>query len=125
MSIVLILAGAVLAWLTYVAYKGEWLITLFVFLAILFGVVSCTQSDWWTKHQAEERKAAYAEAIANQKPRLVSEADGCKVYTFKGGDRWQYFTRCGATTTTDNSYKESCGKNCSRVVPVAITTEAK
>lgn len=64
------------------------------------GITSCAESDWYVKQQ----KANAAAEAADRVPRLISEADGCKVYAFKGGDHWQYFTRCPqAQTTTDTA----------------------
>lgn len=86
-------------------------ISLIALLGLLaFGVKSCVDSDW---HQANERRMA-AEKRAERTPHIISEADGCKVYRFKGGDQWHYFTRCAAKTTTDTTIKKSCGKNCTK-----------
>jgi len=41
--------------------------------------------------------------------------DGCQVYRFYDGRR-VHFVRCGAHTRTE--WRESCGKNCSRLVAV-------
>jgi hypothetical protein len=77
------------------------LVFIAMLLAAAFGVHSCTQSDWYkadiAKYEADKQAATV--------PRIVSRsADGCEVYAFNPGDRWRYFTRCGAQTTTDNSY---------------------
>lgn len=82
----------------------------FVALATLVvsGVVACENSDWNKRQEAERAEQERREAI----PHVIREADGCKVYAWKGGD-WHYFTRCspGDTVTTERHYRESCGKN--------------
>jgi hypothetical protein len=55
-------------------------------------------------------------------PRLLSEADGCRVYKFVD-DGTHYFTRCGEQVSTERNYTESCGKGCTRHRTESITTE--
>ena len=55
-------------------------------------------------------------------PRLLSEADGCRVYKFVD-DGTHYFTRCGEQVNTVRHYTESCGKNCTRNRTESIATE--
>ena len=40
--------------------------------------------------------------------------DGCTVYRFEDGGSRRYFTNCSGST----SWRESCGKNCSREMGV-------
>lgn len=56
----------------------------------------------------EKREAAsLAKREADKLPRKYREANGCEVWTFKPGDRWLYFTRCGADKTeTINTWDE-------------------
>jgi hypothetical protein len=51
---------------------------------------------------------------------ILFETDGCKVYRFVDAGRYVYFTNCAGTTTAFHT--ESCGKNCTRTVPQAVTT---
>lgn len=54
-----------------------------------------------------ERAASVAKREADKLPRKYREADGCEVWTFKPGDRWLYFTRCGTDKTeTINTWDE-------------------
>lgn len=93
----------------------------FVWAAIVaacaFGVYKCATSEWFE----EEGRAEQAARRAEETPHIIREADGCKVYAFKSGE-WHYFTRCGATVTTDRTYTESCGKNCRRSKTETIVT---
>lgn len=99
---------------------NDLLITIAVLGVILFGVKSCTDSDWY---QASERENA-ALAARKSKPHVVLEADGCKVYAFKSEGRYHYFTRCpDSATTTESSYTVTCGKNCTRVETETITAQ--
>lgn len=70
------------------------------------GCIGFMVHDSWTggpeRRDAERAKQAAEDA----KPRKVSEANGCEVWTFKPGDRWQYFTRCGSATQTTNTWEE-------------------
>ena len=69
-----------------------------------FGVKKYTDTEWY---QEGERKQAAQEA-ADRQPHVIREADGCKVYAFKSGDNWHYFTRCaGGTVTTERNWTES------------------
>lgn len=54
-------------------------------------------------------------------PRLLSEADGCRVYKFVDNGT-HYFTRCGEQVNTVRHYTESCGKGCTRNRTEEITT---
>ncbi|MCA0188092.1 MAG: hypothetical protein LCH90_19275 [Proteobacteria bacterium] len=71
-------------------------------------------------------KQAQAEARRKDRiPRFYSDApDGCKIFTFKPENRWLYFTRCpGAKTSTETTWTESCGKNCTRTASQTIETQ--
>lgn len=75
------------------------------------------------KHAIEQ---AQTEARRKDRiPRFYSDApDGCKVFTFKPEDRWLYFTRCpGAKTSTETTWTESCGKNCTRTASQTIENQ--
>lgn len=74
----------------------------------IFGITSCLDAEWYKESQ--RRDAAQREA--DKQPRVIREADGCKVYAFKSGSDWHYFTRCGSTVSTERNYSVSrqCGK---------------
>lgn len=82
------------------------------------GITSCATSGW----KAESDKRAEAQAAADMQPRVIREVDGCKVYAFKSGDRWHYFTRCADQTTTESSYDVRSGKT-TRTEVESITTK--
>jgi hypothetical protein len=95
------------------------LLSTLVILALLVGGIhACSETDAYKAL----KKAEAERDVADAKPRVVSEADGCKVYAFKASDRWRYFTRCAAQTTTDNNYEVQSGKT-RRTVEDSITTE--
>ncbi|MDW3683928.1 hypothetical protein RA280_19700 [Cupriavidus sp. CV2] len=75
--------------------------------ALVLVIVSIERSDW----MKEERAAEVAQRRADAKPRLVSDgADGCKVYAFKPGERWLYFTSCPQRlTSTTNEWTVTTG----------------
>lgn len=76
-------------------------------VALVLFIVSIERSDW----AKAERAAEAAQRAADAKPRLVSSgADGCKVYAFRPGDRWLYFTRCPQSqTSTSNEWTVTTG----------------
>lgn len=92
-----------------------------VFLGAQVGLVvfipTCTYIGFFSDDAAAERKAAKATREAqyrlDQQPRVIREVDACKVYAFKEGEHWHYFTRCPTTTTTERNYSEThrSGKN--------------
>lgn len=95
-------------------------IKIFAVIALsVFGIVKCNQSEW---HQESERRQE-AQDRADATPHVIREADGCKVYAFKNGGYWHYFTRCGDTVTTERTYTKSCGKNCTKAETETIVTE--
>jgi hypothetical protein len=100
------------------------LIIALVFVGVpIFGVHSCVNSDWHQKELAAAKEQEARERI----PRLYSEAGDCAVYTFKAGDRWQYFTRCkGAATSTTTTWNEcsTVGKQ-TQCTPRSSTVEGK
>ncbi|GAB2471698.1 hypothetical protein GCM10027082_23970 [Comamonas humi] len=70
-------------------------------VAVIFGVYSCSTSDW---HAARERERV-ADRLQEQTPHLFRDSpDGCKVFRFKAEERWQYYTRCpdGKVSTQTN-----------------------
>lgn len=102
------------------AWDGEGMIFL------LFCV--CVGWSLWHWRDTPEESAAKAKQEAAQKlaretPKVIREADGCKVYAFERHGRDHYFTRCPATTDTETNWTESCGKNCTRHKAENIVTE--
>jgi len=87
--------------------------TLVIGMLIVIGVVGGFQAVFGLS--AEQK-------IEMRVPRLLSEADGCRVYKFVD-DGTHYFTRCGEQVNTVRHYTESCGKNCTRNRTEEITTE--
>jgi hypothetical protein len=88
-----------------------------LFLLIAFGIIAT--GLLFIQHFAEPSPEYEA---AMRDPRLISEADGCKVYRFVDNGT-HYFTRCGAQVETIRNYNESCGKACTRHRIETITTE--
>lgn len=87
----------------------------------LFGIVKCTDTEWYKAH----KKKIEAENFANETPHKIRSADGCDVFAFETGGTTHYFTRCGATTTTERNYQISCNKNQTCHKKEEITTENK
>ena len=83
---------------------------IFPWLVLVAAVASIPACIWSVEMspEAKARKQADAERrVEESKPRKVSEANGCEVWTFKPVDRWLYFTRCGMDkTSTINSCDE-------------------
>lgn len=66
-------------------------------------------------NRAEEDRRRAEVRRQQETPHVVREADGCKVYAFKSGERWHYFTRCpNAHTVTDTAYEHCTGSGKSR-----------
>lgn len=57
---------------------------------------------------AAEEKARAEQDKRERTPHVIREADGCKVYAWKGGDRYHYFTRCPASTTVTTQNWQEC-----------------
>ena len=83
-------------------------------LGVVVGIPTCTYrscfSDEALADKAAKQAAQVAQEAADAVPRVIREIDGCKVYAFKSQDKWHYFTRCPAATTTDRTY-EQCHKS--------------
>lgn len=81
-------------------------------------------TDEHKAQKAQEERQAAAKARADATPHVVREADGCKVYAWKGGDdRFHYFTRCPASTTsTESSWQECTGSGKTRSCKVMSET---
>lgn len=111
-------AAAFAAWGACKAFNEWETFSGFVLLGIAVGV------GYWGFHEAdpqtsidraEENRVKAAKEAADRQPHVVREADGCKVYAFKSGDRWHYFTRCpNAHTVTDTAYEQCTGSGKSR-----------
>lgn len=110
LSIVLLLSlGALIAAFLYWAWHDGFLGSVIVICLIIFGVYSCNQSEWNQSWEREQKTKEAAEALREQTPHVIREADGCKVYAFKSGANYHYFTRCPANTTTETNNSYSCG----------------
>ena len=70
------------------------------------GCVGAIAHDSWTDGPERREAERAKQAAEDAKPRKVSEANGCEVWAFNPDNRWQYFTRCGATTQTTNTWDE-------------------
>ena len=88
---------------------GRWAL-----LGVAVFIPTCTYKSCFSDEAIAERKAKEAKEAAqyraDQEPRVIREAGGCKVYAFKEGNHWHYFTKCPTTTTTDRTYEE-CRKS--------------
>jgi hypothetical protein len=112
------LVMVVAAVVTAVAVYQDWDKTALLALIVLVvsAVASCQNSEWHQRSEAERAEQERRNAI----PHVIREADGCKVYAWKGGDSYHYFTRCGPkeTVTTERHYTVKCGhknqQNCDR-----------
>lgn len=116
-----IIVGICICVLIWAGYKDHWVGNFALLGLVMVGMNGCFNSEWY---KASKREQAAQEALAAQ-PHIIREADGCKVYAFKSGEREHYFTKCGLTTTTESSYNVSCGKNCSKTEVETIITENK
>lgn len=97
----------------------RWVFWIAICIGVVTGIAKCHNSEWNQGRIAAEERADAERRV----PRVFSKSpDGCTVYQFHNGDRYQYFTRCpNASTTTSNTSTESCGKNCSRTGESPIT----
>jgi hypothetical protein len=89
---------------------------------VFFGMHSCFNSDWFIAQEKQKAIAAQAAAI----PHVIRDVDGCKVYAFASGGMEHYYTRCGATVTTERNYtvNKQCGKTqCTERKQETIVTE--
>jgi hypothetical protein len=95
-------------------------------LAIVFGLL-CWRETWddvKAENAARDAQKA-AEQLARETPRVIREADGCKVYQFEAAGHQRFFTRCpDSKVETHWQRTESCGKNCSRTISESIDTVA-
>lgn len=85
-------------------------------VALIFGYFSYqgTTPEHMAEIAAEQKATADAE-LREQTPHVIREADGCKVYAFKSGDRYHFFTRCpDSKTTTESSWDECQGSGKTR-----------
>ncbi|MGE8446732.1 MAG: pilus assembly FimT family protein [Comamonas sp.] len=84
------------------------LVVAFTVVAILVGscVMDPERVAQRAAEEAAEKKAVESKRQAELKPRKISEADGCEVWAFNPGQRWQYFTRCGSKTETKTTWDE-------------------
>ena len=92
-------------------------------------VVCVIWSFWHWRDTPEESAAKTALAAAQRKaretPHIIRKADGCNVYAFESGGRDHFFTRCPASTDTETTWSESCGKGCRREMSDHIVQENK
>jgi hypothetical protein len=116
------------AWLFSCLSDSEWtgvFGTFFILVSLVFGIKSCSETEWYI----ESKKREAAREAADQQPRVVREIDGCKVYAFKSGERWHYFTRCPdsrVSTDTNHTVTVKSGKSTStKTETTTIVTENK
>ena len=83
------------------------IIILFLSYVALLGIIFLfTNTDLETERNTRYNQERL-QRTANEKPHVIREADGCKVYTFLVGDRYQFFTRCkDGNVSTENNWKE-------------------
>lgn len=116
--IILWVISALLVWGAFKAFDDWETFAGFMLLGCAAGM------GYWGYHEADPQTAINraeedrrrAEVRRQQEtPHVVREADGCKVYAFKSGERWHYFTRCpNAHTVTDTAYEHCTGSGKSR-----------
>lgn len=106
-------------------------------LIFIVGIFFCYQAYIETTPEQKAIRAAedaqkiaddQAKKVREETPHVVREADGCKVYAFKSGDHWHFFTRCpDSTTVTDTGRTECTGtakaRSCKTVYSSIETTK--
>lgn len=109
------LPALVFLWLTWACIRegeddGRWTLACFA-VTVFFAYFSYQGTT--PAHLAEveaDRRAAAERERKERTPHVVREADGCKVYAWKGGDRYHYFTRCpDSRTFTQQNWQECTG----------------
>lgn len=109
------LGAAIFLWLTWECIRhgeddGRWTLVCFA-VTVVFAYFSYQGTT--PAHLAEveaDRRAAAERERKERTPHVVREADGCKVYAWKGGDRYHYFTRCpDSRTSTQQNWQECTG----------------
>lgn len=121
----LVVAGACVAACSGFLRAGNvWGVLITAVLGVWSGVGAwdASRPETIAKDEARERArvaAAKAQDLRDRTPHVIREADGCKVYQFKLGDKWPIFTRCNGTTVTDRPYEvcktEGSGKMARKV----------
>jgi hypothetical protein len=82
-------------------------LTFFAWVALFAALIYAGFFSGCAQQQENEREA---QERADETPHVIREADGCKVYAFKSGSDFHYFTRCGSTVTTERNWTERQGK---------------
>lgn len=100
------------AWRLFMVNREPSWASAFLVGAITFGYWSYLGTT--PEHLAEvaaDKRAAQERERREKTPHVIREADGCKVYAWKGGDgKYHYFTRCpNSQTSTTRSYTECTG----------------
>ena len=114
--LILIIISLIIGFNTYDGEGNGWAVFFIGCLVLIIGkqVYNRYDPEWIAENAAEER-ARYEERVRQETPHVVREADGCKVYAFKSGDRWHFFTRCpNSTTNTDTAYEVCTGSGKTR-----------
>lgn len=77
-----------------------------------------------TTKSSEQLEAERQYRIEQQTPRVYSKVDGCTVYIWNNDSRNHYFTKCDNSNkvVTESSWRESCGKACSKTIVEKIET---
>lgn len=75
----------------------------------IFGglIVGCNQLPYFKQRDEEYKR----KLLAEETPHVIREVDGCKIYAFKVGTKYHYFTRCPKETTTDTTIEERHNKH--------------
>lgn len=93
-----------------------------VIAAVVFAIGFIQSTKWWQ----ESEKADAEQERRDRTPHVIRETDGCKVYAFKEGEKYHFFTKCpNATVTTDRQFDVKCGKSCTRTETETIVTESR
>lgn len=92
-----------------------------VCVLVIFGVNSCTNTEWYKEDQREKAAQVAAAAI----PHAIRHSPGCTVFAFHANGFEHYYTQCETTTTTERTYTEPCGKNCVKTKQEVIVTKNK
>ena len=80
------------------------LFTVTVCTLAALGIHSCADSDYYKRDQVARLENERREAT----PHVIREADGCKVYAFKAGEKYHFFTRCPNSKTATEKAWEDC-----------------